>query len=100
MNTTSGLRARRFPRSSSFLLSALVLVGSSSSSPAAEAGFIPAFNGKTLAGWHVSARTGHSGASQHKSGGRWVVEDGAIVGSQDIPGNGGATINKNCASKS
>src|SRR5438034_92163 len=92
MNTTPGLRARRFPRSSSFLFSALVLVGSSSSSLAAEAGFIPLFDGKTLAGWHVSARTGHSGASQHKSGGRWVVEEGALIGSQDIPGNGGIII--------
>src|SRR5205085_7404120 len=27
-----------------------------------------------------------------KSGGRWVVEDGAIVGSQDVPGNGGLII--------
>ena len=43
-------------------------------------------------GWHVSAQSGHSGASKNKSGGRWVVEDGAIVGSQDIPGNGGIVI--------
>ena len=92
MNTTPGLRARRFPRSSSFLFSALVLAGPCSSSRAAEAGFIPVFDGKTLAGWHVSARTGHSGASQHKSGGRWVVEEGALIGSQDIPGNGGIII--------
>ncbi len=56
------------------------------------ADFEPIFDGKTLTGWHASARTGHSGASQHKSGGRWVVEDGAIVGSQDIPGNGGILI--------
>jgi hypothetical protein len=40
----------------------------------------------------VSAQTGHSGASAHKSGGKWVVEDGAIIGSQDIPGNGGIVI--------
>ena len=26
------------------------------------------------------------------SGGKWVVENGAIVGSQDIPGNGGIVI--------
>ena len=37
-------------------------------------------------------RSGHSGTSGHKSGGRWVVEDGAITGSQDIPGNGGIVI--------
>lgn len=55
-------------------------------------GFITLFDGKTLAGWHVSSKTGHSATSDHKSGGRWVVEDGAIVGSQDVPGNGGIII--------
>ena len=49
-------------------------------------------NGKDLSGWHVSSQTGHSGASGNKSGGRWVVEDGAIVGCQDIPGNGGIVL--------
>ena len=57
-----------------------------------EAGFERIFDGQTLAGWHASAKTGHSGASGHKSGGRWVAEDGMIVGSQDIPGNGGILI--------
>jgi hypothetical protein len=57
-----------------------------------DSGFVSIFDGKTLKGWHVSAQTGHSGASGHKTGGRWVVEDGAIVGSQDIPGNGGIVI--------
>src|SRR3954466_14194154 len=92
MNTTSDFRAGRFPRSSTLLLSVLVLVGSSSSPGAAATGFVPLFDGKTLAGWHVSAKTGHSGASKHQSGGRWVVEDGALIGSQDIPGNGGIVI--------
>src|SRR5690242_11455801 len=55
-------------------------------------GFVPIFDGKTLQGWHVSGKTGHSAASQHRTGGKWVVEDGAIVGSQDIPGNGGIII--------
>ncbi|HZT82209.1 MAG TPA: DUF1080 domain-containing protein [Gemmataceae bacterium] len=55
-------------------------------------GFVSIFDGKTLKGWHVSARSGHSSKSKHKSGGRWVVEDGAIVGSQDVPGNGGLII--------
>jgi hypothetical protein len=55
-------------------------------------GFVPLFDGKTLNGWHVSAQTGHSAVSKNKSGGRWVVEDGAIVGSQDVPGNGGLLI--------
>jgi len=55
-------------------------------------GFVSVFDGKTLSGWHVSAKTGHSRASQNQSGGKWVVEEGAIVGSQDIKGNGGLVI--------
>jgi len=55
-------------------------------------GFETIFDGKSLAGWHVSTQTGHSGASMHTSGGRWRLEDGAIVGSQDIPGNGGIIL--------
>ena len=55
-------------------------------------GFSPIFNGKDLTGWKVSAKTGHSRTSKNKSGGKWVVEDGAIVGSQDVPGNGGIII--------
>ncbi len=57
-----------------------------------DTGFVTIFDGKSLDGWHVSAETGHSGTSGHKSGGRWVVENGAITGSQDIPGNGGIVI--------
>ena len=55
-------------------------------------GFVSIYDGKTLSGWHVSAKTGHSRASTNRSGGKWVVEDGAIVGSQDIKGNGGLII--------
>ncbi len=51
-----------------------------------DSGFVSIFDGKTLKGWHVSGKTGHG------TGGRWVVEDGAIVGSQDRPGNGGIVI--------
>ena len=43
-------------------------------------GFETVFDGKSLAGWHVSTQTGHSGASMHTSGGRWRLEEGAIVG--------------------
>jgi hypothetical protein len=57
-----------------------------------DSGFVAVFDGKSLDGWHVSAKTGHSGASQNKSGGRWVVADGAITGSQDVPGNGGLLL--------
>jgi hypothetical protein len=54
--------------------------------PKSEEGFRSIFDGKTLKGWHVSSKTGHG------TGGKWVVEDGAIVGSQDKPGNGGIII--------
>jgi Domain of Unknown Function (DUF1080) len=57
-----------------------------------EAGFVTVFNGKDLTGWHVSAKTGHSRASKNATGGKWVVEGGAIVGSQDVPANGGILI--------
>ncbi|MCX7007592.1 MAG: DUF1080 domain-containing protein [Kiritimatiellaeota bacterium] len=57
-----------------------------------EAGFVSIFDGQTLKGWHASAQTGHSRASKNTTGGRWVVENGAIIGSQDIPGNGGIII--------
>ena len=63
-----------------------------SQSGAAPTGWIDLFDGKTLQGWHVSAKTGHSRPSKNTSGGRWVVEDGAIVGSQDQPGNGGIIL--------
>ncbi|NWG11919.1 MAG: DUF1080 domain-containing protein [Acidobacteria bacterium] len=59
---------------------------------AADTAFVPIFDGKSLRGWHVSPKTGHSKASGFKSGGRWVVENGAITGTQDIPGNGGIVI--------
>jgi hypothetical protein len=55
-------------------------------------GFQSIFDGKTLKGWHVTSKSGHSRKSGNKTGGRWVVQGGAIVGSQDIPGNGGLLI--------
>ena len=57
-----------------------------------DAGFTSIFDGKSLKGWTISAKTGHSAASKGKTGGKWVVEDGAIVGSQDVPANGGIII--------
>lgn len=57
-----------------------------------EGGYITLFDGKSLDGWVVSSKTGHSSASKHKSGGKWELKDGAIVGSQDIPGNGGIIL--------
>jgi hypothetical protein len=61
-------------------------------SRADEAGWESLFDGGSLTGWHVSAKTGHSRTSGNTSGGRWVVEDGAVVGSQDMPGNGGIVL--------
>ena len=57
-----------------------------------DTGFETIFDGKSLKGWHVSTQTGHSRASMHTSGGKWKLEEGAIVGSQDIPGNGGIIL--------
>jgi hypothetical protein len=55
-------------------------------------GFVSIFDGQSLDGWEVSAKTGHSRTSGNKSGGKWEVVDGAIAGSQDVPGNGGIVI--------
>jgi hypothetical protein len=73
-------------------LALLGMAGRAADAQKPEAGFMSLFDGKTLKGWHISTETGHSRASKNKSGGRWVIEDGAIIGSQDIPGNGGIII--------
>lgn len=57
-----------------------------------ESGWEQLFDGKNLNGWHVSAKTGHSRVSGNRSGGKWEVRDGAITGTQDVPGNGGIII--------
>lgn len=57
-----------------------------------ETGFVAIFDGKSLNGWKVSAKTGHSATSKHTSGGKWEAKDGAMLGSQDVPGNGGIII--------
>tara|TARA_Y100001934_G_scaffold270006_1_gene354237 strand:- start:1404 stop:3266 length:1863 start_codon:yes stop_codon:yes gene_type:complete len=54
---------------------------------AADNGFVSIFDGKTLKGWHKNPeKIGHG------TGGRWYVEDGAIVGEQDPPGSGNGGI--------
>lgn len=53
---------------------------------------ISLFDGRTLAGWHVSAASPHSAPSGHRSGGDWRVVDGVIIGRQDPPGNGGLLV--------
>ncbi len=57
-----------------------------------DTGFRAIFDGHSLAGWHPSALSTHSAASLHRSGGSWSVEDGAIAGTQDRPGNGGILL--------
>ena len=73
-------------------LSIFSLLAAQPTRAAEQNSFTPIFDGETFQGWHISGKTGHSAASKHQSGGRWVVEDGAITGSQDIPGNGGIVI--------
>lgn len=82
MNSTSRLCA----------FAGMVVTASLLLEPAAGPPMESIFDGKSLQGWHVSAQTGHSRASGNKSGGKWVVEDGAITGSQDAPGNGGIIL--------
>jgi hypothetical protein len=53
---------------------------------AVPAGFTSIFNGKDLAGWHIS-RTNHHGTTPD-----WQVENGAILGSQNPPGKGGILL--------
>jgi hypothetical protein len=53
---------------------------------ATPAGFTPLFNGKDLAGWHVS-QTNHHGNSKG-----WSVKDGVLHATQDRPGNGGILL--------
>ncbi|MFO0878568.1 MAG: DUF1080 domain-containing protein [Gemmataceae bacterium] len=73
-------------------ITALLLEQPARADKESDKGFVTIFDGKSLKGWKISAKTGHSAASKHKSGGRWVVEDGAIVGTQDIKGNGGIVL--------
>jgi hypothetical protein len=67
-------------------LCALFLLMTGSTFGAIEEAWTPIFDGMTLNGWHVSSQTGHG------TGGEWLVRDGAIVGTQDRPGNGGIVL--------
>lgn len=69
---------------------ALILAGTAPGQDNGE--WITLFDGKSLRGWHVSAKSGHSSTSGNQSAGRWAVEDGAITGTQDPPGNGGIIL--------
>ena len=67
-------------RNSTFFLLTAFMVTFAAIGHAADDGFESIFDGQTLKGWHVSAKSGHSGASKNKSGGDWRVVDGAITG--------------------
>jgi hypothetical protein len=54
--------------------------------------FVTIFDGTSMRGWSVSAKSRHSNVSQNQSGGRWDIRDGVLIGSQDVPGNGGLFI--------
>lgn len=55
-------------------------------------GWQPLFDGRSLAGWKPAPLSPHSKASGNTTAGRWTVEAGAIVGSQDTPKNGGLLL--------
>jgi len=50
-------------------------------------GYIRLFDGKTLNGWHKNPKP-----IGHGTGGKWYVDQGAIVGEQDPPGSGNGGI--------
>lgn len=54
---------------------------------ASEDEFTPLFDGESLEGWHTNREP-----IGHGDGGRWTVENGAIVGQQDPPGSGNGGI--------
>ncbi|MEO7651116.1 MAG: SGNH/GDSL hydrolase family protein [Bryobacteraceae bacterium] len=55
--------------------------------PRGEEDFEPLFDGKTTSGWSV-----HQGMPKEHIGGKWWVEDGVLVGTQDPPGKGGLFV--------
>lgn len=59
---------------------------------AADEGWRPIFDGRTLQGWEPSAKSPHSRISRNQSAGNWRVEGGAIVGDQHPAGNGGLLL--------
>jgi hypothetical protein len=62
------------------------------STPAVPVPWQSIFDGRSLAGWKPSAQSNHSKASGNQTAGRWRVEDGMIVGSQDTANNGGLLL--------
>ncbi|MCC7009599.1 MAG: DUF1080 domain-containing protein [Acidobacteria bacterium] len=57
-----------------------------------QTGFVTIFDGRSMNGWSVSAKSRHSSVSGNKTGGAWQIRDGVLLGTQDVPGNGGLFI--------
>jgi hypothetical protein len=55
-------------------------------------GFVTIFDGTSMKGWSISAKSRHSAAGGNKTGGHWEIRDGVLIASQDSPGNGGLFI--------
>lgn len=64
----------------------ILALGAAAALGACGSGAISLAPARALEGWHVSAKTSHG------TGGRWVSEQGVILGTQDKPGNGGLLI--------
>lgn len=73
-------------------LAAVMLTAANAGEKKKDDGYVKIFDGKSLDGWHISSKSGHSSKSGKKSGGKWVVVDGMITGTQDEPGNGGIIV--------
>jgi hypothetical protein len=82
----------RIPLLAVLFLVALMLTAAPAGEKQKDDSYISLFNGKDLTGWHISSKSGHSAKSGKKSGGKWVVVDGYITGTQDEPGNGGIIV--------
>ncbi len=76
----------------SLSVTGLIVALSCAADPGEDSPMVSIFDGQSLKGWHVSAKTGHSKTSNNTSGGKWSLENGAIIGTQDVPGNGGIII--------
>jgi hypothetical protein len=59
---------------------------------AGQDGFVTIFDGTSMKGWGVSAKSRHSAESGNKTGGHWEIKDGVLTAHQDTPGNGGLFI--------
>ena len=70
----------------SLAVTAPMLITTRKSQPDA-ADFMSLFDGVTLQGWHMNPEK-----IWHGTGGRWTVEEEAIVGEQDPPGSGNGGI--------